>query len=56
MVLRDASYNGIKDVKECKVRNTPQHEAFITEANKRIERNRIQYARAYRNAGSYLAE
>lgn len=56
LVLRDACYNGIKNVEERKIQNKPQHEALVKEANKRIEKNRIRYATAYKNASSYLGK
>lgn len=56
LVLRDSSYNGIKDIKKSKIQNTPLHRQYVKEANKRIEKNRIRYAAAYKNAGSYLAQ
>ncbi|MDD3279857.1 MAG: hypothetical protein PHG16_13440 [Lachnospiraceae bacterium] len=56
LFLRDACYDGIKNVEERKMQNKPQHEALVKEANKRIEKNRIRYATAYKNAGSYLGK
>lgn len=56
LVLRGACYNGLKNVEECKMQNEPQHEVLVKEANKRIEKNRIRYATAYKNAGSYLGK
>lgn len=54
LILRDACYNGIKNIEEHKIQNKPQHEALVKEATQRIEKNRIRYATAYKNAGSYL--
>lgn len=54
--LRESCYSGIKNVQKCKVQNKSEHEILVKEANKRIEENRIRYAAAYKNAGSYLGQ
>ena len=56
LVLREACYSGLNNVKKCTIQNKPEHEELVKEANKRIEKNRIQYATAYKNAGSYLGQ
>lgn len=54
LVLRHACYNGVGNVEERKMQEHPQHNILEKEANIRIEKNRIRYAAAYKNAGSYL--
>jgi len=56
LVLREACYEGIKNVKTKHLKATPEHKKMVVEANKRIEKNRLGYATAYRNAGSYLSD
>lgn len=56
LVLRESCYNGLKNVKKTTVKNKPEHENLVKEANRRIEANRIRYAAAYKNAGSYLGQ
>ncbi|NSG41002.1 hypothetical protein G4960_14745 [Blautia obeum] len=56
LVLRESCYSGLKNVKKCTAKNKPEHENLVKEANKRIEENRIRYAAAYKNAGSYLGQ
>mgnify|MGYP006889171614 FL=1 len=55
-MLRESCYSGLKNVKKCTAKNKPEHENLVKEANKRIEENRIRYAAAYKNAGSYLGQ
>lgn len=54
LVLRQSCYNGLKNIKKNEVQNKPDHIKHVQDANKRIEKNRIRYAAAYKNAGSYL--
>lgn len=54
LVLRQSCYNGLKNIKKNEVQNKPDHTQHVKDANKRIEKNRIRYAAAYKNAGSYL--
>lgn len=56
LILSNACYNGLKNVKKCKAQTKPEHETLVKEANKRIEKNRSRYAVAYKNAGSYLGQ
>lgn len=56
LVLREACYNGIKNIKKCESLNNPGHEMLVRKANKHIEENRIRHAAAYKNAGSYLGQ
>lgn len=56
LVLRESCYSGLKNVKKCTIKNKPEHENLVKEANRRIEENRIRYAAAYKNAGSYLGQ
>ena len=56
LVLRESCYSELKNVKKCTAKNKPEHENLVKEANKRIEENRIRYAAAYKNAGSYLGQ
>lgn len=55
LVLRDACYKGIENVQTKQLKATPEHKQIVKESNKRIEKNRLGYATAYRNAGSYLS-
>lgn len=56
LILSNACYSGLKNVKKCKAQTKPEHETLVKEANKRIEKNRSRYAVAYKNAGSYLGQ
>lgn len=56
LVLREACYNGIKNVERREVKVTDQHKALAKEANQKIERSRVRYATAYKNASSYLGK
>lgn len=56
LVLREACYKGIENVKTKQLSVTPQHKQLVKEANQRIEKNRLGYAAAYRNAKSYLSD
>lgn len=56
LVLRESSYNGLQNVKKSAIKNKPEHENLVKQANKRIEESRIRYAAAYKNAGSYLGQ
>lgn len=55
LILREACYNGIINTQTKQVKATPEHKELVKEANERIEKNRIRYATAYRNAGFYLS-
>lgn len=54
LILRDACYNGIANVERQELKATDQHRILVKEANEKIEKSRIRYATAYKNAGSYL--
>ncbi len=56
LVLRDACYNGIANVERKELKVTDQHKALVKEANQKIEKSRVRYATAYKNAGSYLGK
>ena len=56
LILTDACYNGLKNVRKCKGENKPEHEYLVKEANMQIEKNRNRYAAAYKNAGFYLGQ
>ena len=56
LVLRESSYTGIKNIKKCKISNSPEHEKLVKEAKERIEKNKTGYAAAYKNAGYYLGQ
>ena len=54
LILRNASYNGLKNVQKDEVKLTAEYEKSVKEANKRIMDSRERYAAAYENAESYL--
>lgn len=56
LVLRDACYDGIANVVRQELKVTDQHKALVKEANQKIEKSRVRYATAYKNAGSYLGK
>lgn len=55
LILRESCYKGIDNVQTKELKATPEHKRLVKEANMRIEKNRIRYATAYRNASSYLS-
>lgn len=56
LILREACYNGIGHVERQEVKATDYHKALVKEANDKIEKSRVRYATAYKNAGSYLGK
>lgn len=56
LVLREACYKGIDNVERKELKVTDQHKALVKEANQKIEKSRVRYATAYKNAGSYLGK
>lgn len=56
LILRRSCYAGIEGIKRSELQNIENHKQYAKEANKRIEKNRIRYAVAYKNAGSYFEQ
>lgn len=56
LVLREACYKGINNVERQELKVTAQHKTLVKEANQKIEKSRVRYATAYKNAGSYLGK
>lgn len=54
--LRESCYKGIENVVVKDIHKTSAHKTLVKEANEQIEKNRIRYATAYNNAGSYLSK
>lgn len=54
--LRESCYKGIENVVVKDIHKTSAHKTLVKEANEQIEKNRISYATAYNNAGSYLSK
>lgn len=54
LILRKSCYTGVKNIKKSKPSNKPNHQTLVKQANKQIEKNRIQHIAAYKNAESYL--
>lgn len=56
LVLREACYNGIDNVEKRELQTSLYHKDLVKEANEKIEKSRLRYATAYKNAGSYLGK
>lgn len=56
LVLREACYSGIQDSQTRKLHFTSEHRKSVREANAKIEKRRLSYASAYKNAGAYLSK
>lgn len=54
LILRNACYTGINSAEKGEIKATKRHKELVNEANRKIEKSRIRYATAYKNAGSYL--
>lgn len=55
LLLRESCFKGIDNAVVKEIKRTPTHKAFVKQANKQIEKDRLGYATAYNSAGSYLS-
>lgn len=54
LMLREASYTGVKNIQKRKIKSNEEHEKLVKESIERIEKGRTRYAAAYQNAETYL--
>ena len=54
--LRQASYEGLQNVKRVEKITSPKYDRLAEEANKRIRKNQLKQAKAYAEAGMYFCK
>lgn len=54
--LRQASYEGLQNVKRVEKITSPEYDRLAEEANKRIRKNQLKQAKAYAEAGMYFCK
>lgn len=54
--LRQASYEGLQNVKRVEKIASPEYDRLAEEANKRIRENQLKQAKAYAEAGMYFCK
>lgn len=54
LILREACFKGIENAIATEFKSTPEHKAYVKQANEQIEKNRLKYATAYNEASSYF--
>lgn len=52
--LYEASFSGIKNTTTKEVNTSKEYEKSVKESDIRIQKSRIRYASAFRNASTYL--
>lgn len=54
--VRQASYEGLQNVKRVEKITSPEYDRLAEEANKRIRKNQLKQAKAYAEAGMYFCK
>ena len=56
LILRESSYNGLKNVEKAKMVTSQEHDMYVKEANSRIYKRHLEYMKAAKEAEKYFCK